>query len=569
MSLRPYQQKWIADVRAAWTGGARNVIATLPTGGGKTVCLARIVTEADCPARIIAHRGELVSQLSLALNRECVPHSIDAPRPLIADICRAHHETHGRSWYKPRALTRVASVQTLASRGEDAADAERVGLVVIDEGHHVTKGTVWDKAVHMYANARGLFPTAHAIRGDSKGLGRDAHGLADALVVGPSFRELIDLGYLCDYRPVVGRNDVDLRGVPVGTTGDYNQKKLRAATMASKQIVGDVVSHYVKFAGGKLGITFCVSVEAATDLQRAYSKEHVRAEIITGETPTHVRTKLMRKFRDRDVLVLLSIDVLGEGVDVPSVEVISMARATASFQVFAQQTGRGSRVSVGKEWHAVWDDIGAEGRKAAIAASDKPKFILIDHVGNVEHHGLPCVPRRYHLDTDGARKKKPADEVQIRVCLNPECMLPYPRELDGCPVCGTPRPPPVARTTPEYVEGNLLELDPEVLAGMREAAMRALDMPKLPVHAGVAAVNGCKANHAKKVDAQVALRDIMALWAGWQRERGRSDAESMRAFWLRYGVDVMTAQTLNRALSDDLRERIQSDLTEANVVRAE
>lgn len=570
MSLRPYQTRWIADIRAVWAGGARNVIATLPTGAGKTVCLARIVTEADCPARIIAHRGELVSQLSLALNRERVPHGIAAPAPQIADICRAHHETHGYSFYRPRALTRVASVQTLASRGEDAADAERVGLVVIDEGHHVSRGTMWEKAVHMYANAKGLFPTAHAVRGDRKGLGRDAHGLADALVVGPCFRDLVDLGYLCDYRPICGRNTVDVSSVPVGANGDYNQTKLRAATMASKTIVGDVVSHYRKFADGKLGITFCVSVQEAEELQRAYSKAEVRAEIITGETPTHVRTKLMRKFRERDILVLLSIDVLGEGVDVPSVEVISMARATASFQVFAQQTGRGSRVSVSKDWQAVWDDIGPEGRKAAIASSDKPKFILLDHVGAIDLHGLPCVPRRYSLDTrEVSRKKKDDDVPPIRVCLNPECLLPYPRELDCCPQCGTVKPPPVARSAPEHVEGNLLELDPEVLAGMREAAMRALDLPQLPVHAGPAAVAGCRARHREKVDAQVALRDTMAVWAGWQRDvLKRSDAESMRAFWLRFGTDVLSAQSVTRAAADDLRERIECDLQEANVVRA-
>jgi superfamily II DNA or RNA helicase len=529
-----------------------------------------MVKEADCPARVVAHRGELVLQLSLSLNQDGVPHGIDAPAPLVAEICRAHHDEHGRSFYKPRAQVRVASVQTLASRGEDASAAERVRLLVVDEGHHVVVGNIWSKVVQMYANAKCLFPTAHAIRGDSKGLGRDAHGLADALVQGPCFRDLIEQGYLCDYRPIVGRNTVDTSSVPVGTTGDFNQKKLRVATAASKQIVGDVVSHYVKFAGGKLGITFCVSIEEAEKIQQAYSRADVRAEIITGETPTGVRTKIMRKFRERDILQLLSIDVLGEGVNVPSVEVISMARSTASFQVFAQQTGRGSRVSVGKDWQAVWDDIGPEGRKAAIAASDKPKFVLIDHVGNVEHHGLPCVPRRYSLDTrEVTRKKKAEDEVQIRVCLNAECLLPYPRELDCCPLCGTVKPPPVARSAPEFVDGNLFELDPEVLAGMREAAMRALDLPTLPVHAGPAAVAGCKARHREKVDAIVALKDTMALWAGWQRTLGLNDGEAMSRFWLRYGVTVLQAQCVTRAAADDLRERIESDLSSHHVVKAE
>lgn len=568
MSLRPYQSEFYGRIVQAWTGGARNVIGTMATGGGKGAIIGHAVIQADCPARIVAHRGELVSQLSRVLNRENVPHAIDAPTPVIAEICKMHHEEHGRSWYKPRSQVRVCSVQTLASRGEDAAAAERVGLVVMDEGHHVIQGTVWDKAVHMYANARGLFLTAHATRGDHKGLGREGHGLADALVQGPCFRELIDQGYLCDYRPIVADGGVDLSAVPVGATGDYNHKKLCAATTASKHIVGDAVQHYRKFADGMLGINFCVSVEEAGKLQREYSKADVRAEIITGETPTTVRSKLMRQFRERDILMLLSIDVLGEGVDVPAVEVVIMSRGTASFQVFAQQAGRGSRVSVGPEWKDCWDEIGADARKAAIAASEKPKFLLIDQVKNIQTHGLPCVPRRYYLESREGRKKKKDDGVQIRVCLNAQCMLPYPRELDGCPQCGTPKPAPVARSAPEYVEGNLLELDPEVLAGMREAAMRALDMPQLPLMAGAAAVAGCKARWREKVDSQTRLRDAMALWAGWQRDLGRSYSEAMRAFWLSFGVDVMTAQTVTRAAADDLRERIQSVLDSNRVVKA-
>ncbi len=568
MSLRPYQSAFYHQIQEAWAGGARNVIGTMATGGGKGVVIGHAVLQADCPARIVAHRGELVGQLSLALNRECVPHAIDAPAPVIAAVCARHHEEHGRSWYKPRSQVRVCSVQTLASRGEEARDAERVGLVVMDEAHHVTKGTVWEKAVMLYANARGLFLTAHAIRGDHKGLGRSAHGLADALVVGPSFRALIDEGYLCDYRPIVADGGVDLSNVPVGTTGDYNHKKLCAATMASKHIVGDAVQHYRKFADGMMGINFCVSVEAAGELQRAYAKANVRAEIITGETPTHVRSKLMRRFRERDILVLLSIDVLGEGVDVPAVEFVTMSRGTASFQVFAQQTGRGSRVSVGKEWESCWDAIGPEARKAAIAASGKSRFVLIDQVQNIAHHGLPCVPRRYDLETRERTKRKTEDEVQIRVCLNSDCLLPYPRELDCCPQCSTPKPLPAVRSAPEQVDGCLVELDPTVLAGMREAAMRALDLPKLPVHAGPAAVAGCMARHREKVEAQVALRDTMALWAGWMRSLGRSDAESMRAFWLRFGIDVLSAQSVTRAAAEDLRERVQEDLDNNRVIRA-
>ena len=42
MKLRPYQTKIIAEVIAKWQSGKRRIIATAPTGSGKTVLFAKI-----------------------------------------------------------------------------------------------------------------------------------------------------------------------------------------------------------------------------------------------------------------------------------------------------------------------------------------------------------------------------------------------------------------------------------------------------------------------------------------------------------------------------------------------
>src|SRR5262249_26483321 len=162
-----------------------------------------IIREFNVPACVIAHRQELVSQASLALNREEVPHGIIAQKEIIKQIIALHMETHGRTFYSSRAPVRVAGVDTLNSRGGDKDRwFTNVQLVVQDEGYHVIADNKWGKAMELFPAARGLFPTAHAVRADGKGLGRHADGLADALVLGPSPRELIDRGYLCDYRLV-------------------------------------------------------------------------------------------------------------------------------------------------------------------------------------------------------------------------------------------------------------------------------------------------------------------------------------------------------------------------------
>ena len=225
--LRDFQRKIVADVNGAWDNGARNVMMVSPTGSGKTVMLGHIIKTHDVPTISVAHRQELVSQLSLALNREGVPHGIIAPDAVVKQIIALEMDNHGRSLYSPRAAVRVAGVHSLANVDERDPWFKSVQLAVIDEGHHVLKSNLWGRAMDLFPNARGLFPTAHALRGDNKGLGRHADGLVDALVIGPSCRELIDRGYLTDYRLIAPPDDTDLSDVGVTDSGDFSPSNSR------------------------------------------------------------------------------------------------------------------------------------------------------------------------------------------------------------------------------------------------------------------------------------------------------------------------------------------------------
>ena len=67
MQLRPYQEQLRDRIYTAWAGRARNVLAVLPTGAGKTVMFSHIIRKHNGAVCAIAHRQELVSQISLAL----------------------------------------------------------------------------------------------------------------------------------------------------------------------------------------------------------------------------------------------------------------------------------------------------------------------------------------------------------------------------------------------------------------------------------------------------------------------------------------------------------------------
>ena len=540
IALRDYQAALITEVNQAWSEGARNVGVVLPTGGGKTVTFGTILRNHAGASCAIAHRRELVGQMSLTLARLEVRHRIIAPDATIREIVTLHVREHGKSWFDPNARCAVAGVDTLARREPTAWDSQ-VSLWVCDETAHLLAKNKWGKAISRFPNARGLGVTATPVRADGQGLGRHADGVIDRLVIGPDMRELIEQGYLTDYRIFAPKSDLDLSAVPVSdATGDYSAPALRAATSRS-HITGDVVATYLRLAPGKLGVTFAVSVELAADTAAQFRAAGVAAECVSADTPELVRAEIMRRFRNREIQQVVNVDLFGEGFDLPGLEVVSMARPTQSYGLYAQQFGRALRPLDGKD-HA----------------------LIIDHVGNVMRHGLPDAPRVWSLDRRDKRAKKADSEVLIKAC--PACTAVYERFRRECPYCGHV-PEPVSRAAPEFVDGDLLEMDAGTLARLRGEAASIDDQPRTPYGATSEVRGAILKRHRERQMTQGRLRGNIAWWAGWQRAQGRSDSEGYRRFYLEFGVDVATAQTLAAREAATLAERIETVLATAGVER--
>lgn len=411
--------------------------------------------------------------------------------------------------------------------------------LVVHNCHHVaregtTKGSVgkWMKALNRMPRAKVLGLTATPSRADGKGLGRHADGVIDVMVEGPPMRELINRGYLSEYQVFCPKSDIDLSQVAHAPSGDFSPDGVRKAVHASRTIVGDMVGSYLQFAPGQRGISFCVDIEAATEVCAEYRRRGVPAEILTGKTPTSLRAQILRRLRDGSVLQVVAVEVLNEGTDVPAVECISFARPTDSLGLYMQQGGRGLRIAPGKK----------------IAT-------IIDHVGNFLRHKPFDMPRKWSLDRREKRGKGAAliDGPPMRAC--PQCTRPYERVLVGCPYCGH-FPEPALRSGPEHVDGDLVLLTPEVLAKMRGE----VDAPmKHPFNAGPEIMGALRKRHAAKTEAQAALRAAMDQWAGYRVLAGDNERVQQRRFFHQFGVDVLTAQALPAREADALRATIESN----------
>lgn len=560
--LVDFQEDAKAKTYQAYASGARNVMVVLPTGAGKTVLMGSIAHDYAGFGCSIAHRSELVGQLSLALAREGLRHDIIAPDGVIRTIVGQHMEDAGRSFYDARAKWKVASVDTLLRRELPDTWLRQVGMVHMDEGHHCLRDNKWGRALDLFPNAYGLLPTATPLRADGKGLGRHADGVVDAMVEGPSMRWLIDNGYLTNYHCIIPlTEDLDMADVEVTASGEYNMDETRKRVKASTKIIGNVVDAYLEHARGLKGITFAVDVEHANMICAEYNRRGVPAAVVTAKSTEQERRDIMRRFRKGDLLQLVNVDLFGEGVDVPDVQVVSMARPTASYSLFAQQFGRALRLLVSPILRAAWHTYTSAQRLQFIAESNKPRAVVIDHVGNVCKHFGPPDYRKIPWTLNARDKKRGAsDGIPMRACANPGCLQAFERIHPSCPYCGWTPAPPADRSKPELVDGDLMLLTPDVLERLFGARNKIdADEPEVPWNADGAVIGRLRNVHAANKAAQHLLRDVMRLVL----PPGVDERVAQRRFFHTYGVDILTAQGLTSVDAHALREKILSKLVAA------
>ena len=414
LTLRPYQQRAISDLRLAYRAGARAPLLVLPTGGGKTIVMAEIlrgIADRGRSAMVLVHRRELIAQTAHKLALAAVEHGTIA-----AGIKPADHPIQ------------VASVQTLVRRLDRITNPP--DLIVIDEAHHATAGS-WARVLAHWPDALRLGVTATPIRLDGRGLS----AVFDRLVLGPSVADLVDAGFLCPARLYAPPLVADLHTLR-RRAGDFAAEDA-AAAMDRPTVTGDAISHYRRLAAGQRAIAFCCSVRHAEHVCSAFNAAAIPAATLLGSTDPLRRDATVARFAAGELQVLVTVDVVSEGFDIPSAGCAILLRPTQSLGLYLQQVGRVLR-----------------------PALRKPHAVVLDHVGNVHRHGWPDDPREWSLE-DRARRAASAGDAAPTVRTCEVCFAAFPPQ-PVCPCCGTPSTP--TKREIQQREGELQELARQAVA---------------------------------------------------------------------------------------------------------
>jgi DNA repair protein RadD len=324
LKLRDYQVQTLEQVARARSS---RVLVVAPTGAGKgtmaTELIARTAAQGQ-RAMFVVHRREIIRDITERLRIRGI-----AATPS----------------FDTKAAVRVMSVQAALK----APRSQAVHTLVLDEAHHYA-AFEWNRVIGMATPNRVVGFTATPQRADGKALGDMFETLIDSV----SYSELLRRGIIVPCRV------------------------LRPASRLTNELAQDPVEAYLRYSNDEAAIMFVRSVEDAIDCSLRLNIAGVPAGVVHAGTPARERDQTMHALAKGDMQVVVNVGVLTEGVDVPHVSCLVLARSCSHASTYVQIAGRVLRSSPGKEMAT-----------------------LIDLVGASHRHGLPGEDRVYSLEGRG------------------------------------------------------------------------------------------------------------------------------------------------------------------------
>jgi superfamily II DNA or RNA helicase len=352
LALRPYQVAAAEAIETAWQDGLRAALM-LPTGTGKTVIAADVISRRDERSLTLVHRDELVQQTRDKFVLAGIPESDIGVIKAELDQTQARHI--------------IASIQTLARPRRLARLKGGVGTLWIDEAHHAAADS-YLTVLEALGSAKGCGP---ALLGTSATWDR-LDGLAlgavfDTVVYEVGLVEMIEQGYLCDVRALRVVLPMDLDCVHT-RRGDLVEGELAQVFEAADgpRLVAEA---FVQHARERKAAVFVPSVRLAHQTASALCGLGIASEALDAGTPTDVRRAILRRLRAGETRAVPNVGVLCEGWDEPSVDAIIMARSTESRALYQQCLGRGLRPYPGKTDCLVLDMVGNSDRHALVTTA--------------------------------------------------------------------------------------------------------------------------------------------------------------------------------------------------------
>lgn len=350
-------------------------LLVLPTGGGKTLTAARWIAEniLDKGTKVLwlAHRHELLEQAKRTF----------AEKLAYKDVFKRKNQFKYRlvSGIHDMAVNIKPDDDIIFSSKDSLRSEKSFGLLrkrwlngndevflVIDEAHHAPAKTyrkLIEQLEKSVSKFRMLGLTATPIRTAKKEVGYMAKIFPDDMVYKIDLRSLIRQGILSEPVFEEVETGIDLRkdlsdeqikkindGFELDNIGADVAKKIADNSERNNLIVNRYINNKEKY--GKT-IIFSVNKENVIALNKLFNEKGVRSDFVMSDTrdasglhnisSKENKDKIKRFRKGGDLDVLINVNILTEGTDVPDVQSVFLTRPTQSTILMTQMMGRALR----------------------------------------------------------------------------------------------------------------------------------------------------------------------------------------------------------------------------------
>lgn len=329
---RYYQSNARDKTRASHRG-----VFVMGTGAGKSMVSAMVVDEHKVPTLIVAPDTGIRDQL-LADYMIWFPNMVGTKLSDSAPII-------------------ITNIQALIKQPKEAF--LRFRMLLVDEFHHAAAKSY--KKINAYcSNAYYRFGfTGTFLRPDGSDM--EMHGVLANVIFTKGTSELIEEGFLVRPWITIVRFELSEKRLRI----PYAEAYVKIATdLRFNQLVANIAEQKA-FKENKQTLILVRRIEHGELLQRLLPE----ATFISGELPTEERKQIKKDFIKKRVRCLIATNVFGEGIDVPTIDVLINARCQKTEIQTSQGIGRALRLADGKDKAEVFD------------------FLIIGHK-NLEDHSI-------------------------------------------------------------------------------------------------------------------------------------------------------------------------------------
>jgi len=359
ISLYDFQQEAVNELKKHFIEQENQAgLLVMPTGSGKTRTAAAFLLQEMIPQGYqivwLTHRHMLIDQTAAVFyNNSPAIKKYDQKKKHFQMVCVSGNHQTIKATEKEDDLMILSVQSTCRSLDYLTSVLGRKVIIVVDEAHHTVaksyRKTI-DQIMRKRKDVKLLGLTATPVRSIESEINNLYRLFGNKIIYNISMANLIKHGILAE--PVFEHIQTGENFEAIISLDEKQYikrwKELPASLVErvakSSERNGLIVRQYLDNQDkyGKT-IIFALNGYHAFTLSEEFRKHNIKCDFVYSLHGKEDNSSVIRKFRNNELDVLININILTEGSDIPEIQTVFLTRPTSSDVLLMQMIGRGMR----------------------------------------------------------------------------------------------------------------------------------------------------------------------------------------------------------------------------------